>query len=320
MFIALDEQGNRAAADAILSCSQFFCPGCNEPVYPRCIKVNIKNKRPHVAHHKDSKCPYSLDKDRDHEWHIRMQKYFSLDQWEHRFTDPDTGELHIADIFIPESKMVLEFQHSPISEEEFWSRTNFYINKCGYRLVWLFDESVDKPEKYPYGRFLPYNLVSSDEIPPAIWAPCQYKCHDDNPYINRCFLWSECSRKVLLEKIEHASRKQQFDGSKLAVCVFTGLKGDCFHRLQFHRFEDVQTIVTFSLHDILMKEGMDVEEFFQPEIKYWENNQWLIAFLRSYEQQKLQKPYNQQSVSFIRIPLRLNGNSRYQPPKKSRRF
>ena len=48
------------------------------------------------------------------------------------------GVKHIADIFIPKANTVIEFQHSPISFEDFNERNRFYTD-CGYRLVWVFD-------------------------------------------------------------------------------------------------------------------------------------------------------------------------------------
>ena len=274
MFFALDEHKNRIHAGSIDSQSHYFCPVCGNPVKHR--KGSIR--RPHFAHLSESNCPYGRDKDYDHEWHIRMQEYFPLENREHIFKDSETGERHIADIFIPESNIVLEFQHSPISEKEFQSRTNFYI-KSGYKLVWAFDESVSNLEKYPNGKFLPYvlsPLSSNEQVIAEIGSPFQYEIDRDNPYKSRCFQWLINKRKILLENFLPLWRLQ----TRLSICVFTGLDGDCFHRLQFQRFEDTQTVVTFSLHDIFMKEGMNVEEFFQPETEYWNNTPFLESYYR----------------------------------------
>ena len=49
-------------------------------------------------------------------------------------------EYHIADIALQtnQGKYIIEFQHSTISQKEFVSRSNFYI-ECGYTLIWVFD-------------------------------------------------------------------------------------------------------------------------------------------------------------------------------------
>ena len=64
-----------------------------------------------------------------------MQEYFPREACEVRFVDDETGEIHIADAFLEGSNTVLEFQHSPISEQEFLSRTIFHLkngrrNEC----------------------------------------------------------------------------------------------------------------------------------------------------------------------------------------------
>ena len=46
-----------------------------------------------------------------------MQEYFPREACEMRFVDDETGEIHIADVFLEASNTVLEFQHSPISED-----------------------------------------------------------------------------------------------------------------------------------------------------------------------------------------------------------
>lgn len=59
------------------------------------------------------------------------------------------GEKHRADICVEEKKMVIEFQHSPISSDEFERRCLFYTS-AGYQLIWVFDAAgkIKDPNAY----------------------------------------------------------------------------------------------------------------------------------------------------------------------------
>ncbi|MBQ1343096.1 MAG: hypothetical protein IIY40_02915 [Firmicutes bacterium] len=266
MFFALDEQGNRVHASSKDTFVNLYCPVCGEPVKHR----KGKNRRWHFAHLPDSNCLYGKDKDYNHEWHIRMQEYFPLDIREYRFVDSATKEVHIADVFLPDFNTVLEFQHSSISDEEFLSRTNFHLNE-GRRMVWLFDESEKTPQPEHFGKFKRSYMGTTF---PRELSPSPYYCNFvQNPYADRYFLWLRNPRKCL------ASLKDlEVLADRLVICVYTGLQGDCFHRLVHKKHEDDETTVTFSLHDIIMREGMDIEEFFTPE-EYWQQQPpWMNRF------------------------------------------
>ena len=45
---------------------------------------------------------------------------------------------HRADVLIESEKVVFEFQHSPLSPDEFEDRNSFY-NSLGYKVIWVFD-------------------------------------------------------------------------------------------------------------------------------------------------------------------------------------
>lgn len=104
-----------------------FCPICQEPVISKCgsIKVN------HWAHKRCSHC----DKwwENETEWHRNWKNHFPEEWQEFVAFDEKTGEKHIADIKT-NNDMVIEFQHSHISEEERISRENFYKN-----MIWVVD-------------------------------------------------------------------------------------------------------------------------------------------------------------------------------------
>lgn len=243
MFVALDHNGNRLYANSGERYKECYCPECDEPVQHKIGKI----RRPYFAHRVNSECSFGNDKDYKSEWHIRMQEYFPDENREVRFCDEVTGEIHIADVYLEGSNTVLEFQHSPIKEEEFISRTAFHL-KNGRRIVWLFDESSAGEGKKKYGRF------SEDD--------CQW---EQWPYTNRSFKWLRNPRRFL----GNGPDIERF-WNNYSVCVFTGTEGDIFHRIvNEHCYFDY---VTFSLHNIEMSNHLDVEEFFLPET-FWQNQE-----------------------------------------------
>ncbi len=249
MFVALDADNNRVYADTVGKGTSCFCPACNEP-----LRLRKGSKiRPHFAHLPNTECYYGIDKDYKSEWHIRMQDYFPRENQEVRFEDENTGERHIADVYLPAANMVLEFQHSPISEEEFMSRTLFHINH-DRRIVWLFDESTPNPQKGNLGRFKPDDLRIINGAYESLYRSRTYKWLR-NP---RRFL-SIVPAKVWLT-------------NALSICVYTGVEGDVFHRI-FEKRHDFENVV-FSLNNIAMSESMDVEDFFRFESYWQEHDPW----------------------------------------------
>ena len=104
-----------------------LCPTCMQEVYSRCGKYRIK----HWAHFPNCNCvvqwkPETL-------WHRQWKSEFP-DEWQEVVHhDEKTGEKHVADVKLP-TNLVLEFQHSSISEGELQSRNDFYKN-----LFWVVD-------------------------------------------------------------------------------------------------------------------------------------------------------------------------------------
>ena len=231
MFVANDTSGNRVYADLAEKGENFFCQHCFE-------KVQLKRgpvRRAHFAHFKDSNCVYERNPNYKSEWHIRMQEYFPRETREVRFIDEKTGEKHIADIYIKDCETVLEFQHSPISEEEFLSRTKFHCNH-GRRIVWLFDESSSAKNR-PFGKF----RLKSTPIPGySVYEWIQ----KPRPFLS----------KIPLEK----------NGSIYSVCIFSGSENnDVFHRIIF--LNEQFTEVVFAAKSVQMCEGMDVNQFFETD-------------------------------------------------------
>lgn len=70
------------------------------------------------------------------DWHKTMQEQFPIECRE--VVMKHNGEIHRADIF--KDGVVVEFQHSPITPQEFRERNTFY-NTLGYKVAWVFDVS-----------------------------------------------------------------------------------------------------------------------------------------------------------------------------------
>ena len=235
MFVAIDTEGKRVYADSVEKDTKCFCPVCNEELR---LRKGGKN-RPHFAHKQDTECQYGKDQDYKSEWHIRMQEYFPREACEVRFTDDETGEVHIADVFLEDSKTVLEFQHSPISEDEFMSRTIFHL-KNERRIVWLFDES-SKSLDSTYGRFRYDEDICRFGIPFYQWMRRPRQFLANGPDLKQaCSLYS--------------------------ICVFTGTEGDVFHRIvgQYDKYH----WVGFASEPIQMGAELNVEQFFSYD-PYW---------------------------------------------------
>lgn len=128
MFIAIDENGNRIFASNAKKDTKYFCPVCKTEVR---LKDGCSNAT-HFAHITLDKCDdFSSDMS---EWHRKWQSLFPIKNCEHIIQNEN--EIHRADVCCYGT--VIEFQHSPISADEFWRRNDFYT-ELGYKVVWIFD-------------------------------------------------------------------------------------------------------------------------------------------------------------------------------------
>ena len=127
MFIALDKTGKRISISDAIKGQEYFCPECEESVFVKRGKVKVE----HFAHKPGTHCDSWGDMT---EWHLAWQEKFPEECREVVLTKD--GVKHKADILI--NNTVIEFQHSPISHEEFIARNNFYTAD-GRQLVWVFD-------------------------------------------------------------------------------------------------------------------------------------------------------------------------------------
>lgn len=110
--------------------AKYYCPYCNAPL----VQCRGDVKIHYFAHKKGCLCTDSWHYEPMTEWHSSFQARYPLENREISISN-DLGH-HRADVLINDT--VVEFQHSPISVEEFQKRNDFYT-ACGYRVIWLFD-------------------------------------------------------------------------------------------------------------------------------------------------------------------------------------
>lgn len=139
MFVAFTKEKKRVHISKAEKNEKYYCPICEERLTIRHGSINT----PHFAHKSNNACS---EKDGWHydmsAWHYDWQNQFPLKNQEIVFKN--NGKIHRADVFI--NNTVIEFQHSPISESEFYERNDFY-KKLKYKIVWIFDVE-DKEIKY----------------------------------------------------------------------------------------------------------------------------------------------------------------------------
>lgn len=131
MYIALNSKKQRIHISEALEGDKYYCPVCDEEVIKRRGTINAH----HFAHKNNSQCLEKVGWHYDmSDWHYDLQNQFPVKNQEVVFKLDN--KIHRADVFINDP--VLEFQHSPINEEEFNDRKNFY-NNLGYKVIWIFD-------------------------------------------------------------------------------------------------------------------------------------------------------------------------------------
>ncbi len=131
MFVAFTKEKKRVHISKAEKNEEYYCPICEELLIVRHGTINT----PHFAHKSNSLCS---EKDGWHydmsAWHYDWQNQFPLKNQEIIFKN--NNKIHRADVFI--NNTVIEFQHSPISESEFYERNDFYKN-LKYKIIWIFD-------------------------------------------------------------------------------------------------------------------------------------------------------------------------------------
>lgn len=102
------------------------CPLCGSPTLAKC--------GPRVIHHWSHAGRKNCDPwwENETEWHRQWKNLFPPSHREVSYTAPD-GEIHRADV-VTQSGLVIEFQHSQMTDAERLAREHFYKN-----LVWILD-------------------------------------------------------------------------------------------------------------------------------------------------------------------------------------
>ena len=124
-----------------------LCPICQQPVIAKCGKFKIN----HWAHKSLEHCDNWWENET--EWHRQWKNTFPVEWQEIVAIDEKTGEKHIADIKTNYG-MVVEFQHSNISEEERISREKFYKN-----MIWIVDGTRRKRDFDHFAKAFEYNSI-----------------------------------------------------------------------------------------------------------------------------------------------------------------
>lgn len=144
MRFAIDKNGKRVCIENVDDNQDYFCPICGQKLVLKRGKIVVH----HFAHLPNSQCHDSWHYDMS-DWHMRWQSRFPLDTQE--IVKVKDGQKHRADVLLEDKKVVYEFQHSPLSPEEFEDRNRFY-NSLGYKVIWIFDlsEQFDTENIYNY--------------------------------------------------------------------------------------------------------------------------------------------------------------------------
>lgn len=125
-----------------------ICPICQEQVIPKCGHYRIN----HWAHKSLENCDKWWESET--KWHRNWKNMFPKELQEIVAYDEITGEKHIADIKT-QSNLVVEFQHSNISEEERVSREVFYK-----KMVWVVDGTRRKNDFNKFCSLISYGLLN----------------------------------------------------------------------------------------------------------------------------------------------------------------
>lgn len=148
MFIGLNAEGQRVAADHATHTVTYTCPICGGELVLKRGTIKV----PHFAHKYPCTDTWHYDMS---EWHYAWQLNFPEEARE--VVRTLNGVAHRADILLDDEKLVLEFQHSTLKAEEFEDRNRFYTS-LGYKVIWVFDVA----EKFSDGT-ISYMLAHKDD-------------------------------------------------------------------------------------------------------------------------------------------------------------
>ena len=137
------------------------CPDCNRAMVAKCGPRIIH----HWAHALRRNCDPWWENETD--WHREWKARFPEESREVSHTAPD-GEVHRADIKTP-TGIVIEVQHSTMTEEERESRESFYRN-----LIWIVDGRNFR-KSFHLGCMLPE--PSAEWVKDIVWDHCKQSAY-----------------------------------------------------------------------------------------------------------------------------------------------
>lgn len=154
------------------------CPNCGAPTVAKC--------GPRVIHHWAHLGRKDCDPwwENETEWHRQWKNLFPEECREVMHV-ADNGEIHRADVKTPTS-IIVEVQHSAMSDAERISRENFYKN-----LVWVVDGLPFKTQFDILHRLPDPNSEMAKDI---IWQPAK-RLSDGSPSAGFFFRWSAGYKK-----------------------------------------------------------------------------------------------------------------------------
>lgn len=173
-------------SNAKRGCHGYTCRYCGKEMTAKKGSVNVH----HFAHR--SSCTCDCWYHGKGEWHREMQDLFPKEFQE--VILENNGEKHIADICMTKGngqRLVIEFQDSPMSREEFITRTIFWKSNNA-DMIWVFNLTDKDVRELPYS---PYRTTSIYE-----WKRPFYTLGDKriasvpiffqiNPLTKTCYKW-----------------------------------------------------------------------------------------------------------------------------------
>ena len=108
------------------------CICCNNKLIAKLGKIKMH----HFAHENKIECDSFRTTDSMTFWHQYWQSFVNTKYFEYVITKD--GKKHIADIYNPDKKLVIEVQHSNITLTKMKEREDFYDN-----MIWLIDETTN---------------------------------------------------------------------------------------------------------------------------------------------------------------------------------
>ena len=166
IYTALGASGERVDIEEAVRQGEYRCELCGARLIPKKGDVRIH----HFAHEKGHKCdPWAQ---RMSEWHREWQERFPPESRER--VVKHGGSSHRADVLLEAPGTVVEFQHSPLSSQDFHERNDFYAAGVG-NVIWLFDVSKAYHDERVECGLRPYEIRQAPAAdPPETWLTWKY--------------------------------------------------------------------------------------------------------------------------------------------------